>query len=69
MRDLSIFIDGTVPMCKEVLTTNESAVLGNVFSDSLESIWEKGKEIYLAHIANKYPEKCAVCDEFYTYNF
>jgi spiro-SPASM protein len=69
MRDVSILIDGTVPICKEVLANQGSPLLGNVFHDSLESIWGKGAEIYLAHTANKYPEKCAVCDEYYTYNF
>jgi spiro-SPASM protein len=69
MRDISILIDGTVPLCKEVLTGKDSTILGNVFKDSFESIWEKGMEIYLAHAEGKYPEKCAVCDEYYTYNF
>ncbi len=69
MRDVSILIDGTVPLCKEVLTAPGSPVLGNVFRDSLESIWETGMEIYLAHADKKYPPLCAVCDEYYTYNF
>ncbi len=69
MRDISILIDGSVPMCKDVLTGKGSPMLGNAFTDSLESIWEKGAEIYLAHTKDTYPEKCAVCDEYYTYNF
>jgi spiro-SPASM protein len=69
MRDVSILIDGTVPLCKEVLASEGNLILGNAFSNSLESIWEKGAEIYLAHAAGKYSEKCAVCDEYYTYNF
>ncbi|MDR2900876.1 MAG: spiro-SPASM protein [Treponema sp.] len=69
MRDVSILIDGTVPLCKEVCTGEGSPLLGNVFTNSLESIWDKGAEIYLAHTEGKYPKTCAVCDEYYTYNF
>jgi spiro-SPASM protein len=69
MRDISILIDGTVPMCKEVLTGENSLMYGNVFTNSFESIWEKGEEIYLAQTEGKYSKLCAVCDEYYTYNF
>ncbi len=66
MRDMSILIDGTVPLCREALAGH---VQGNAFGDSLESIWEKSLGMYLDHGENKYPGICAVCDEYYTYNF
>ena len=66
MRDISILMDGSVPMCREVL---DREILGNVFRDSLESIWEKGMGIYKTHIEKNYSDPCAVCDEYYTYNF
>ena len=81
MRDMPILIDGTVPVCREdmaalslVLKTGEasngeSPCLGNVFADSLETIWEKGQLRYVQHCDKKYERLCAGCDEYYTYNF
>ena len=82
MRDMPILIDGTVPLCSADLSavTNapelaagnsgqERRVLGNVFSDSLADIWERGKRFYLRQCEGKYDGSCAVCDEYYTYNF
>jgi len=69
MRDMPVLINGDVPLCREdlsVLKGEKNIILGNVFNDSLESIWKRG-EFY-------YKEKtpcglCADCDEYYTYNF
>jgi spiro-SPASM protein len=60
VRDMVIFPDGSVPMCREcVLDTDGSGGL-NVFSDGLAAVWEKtGKETTL----------CKDCDEYYTFNF
>ena len=44
-------------------------VLGNVFSDTLAHIWEKGMPFYTEHCEKKYTGLCADCDEYYTYNF
>jgi spiro-SPASM protein len=67
MRDMPILIDGTAPLCREDLKNER--ILGNVFTDSLESIWRKGEAYYREHCQNKYTGICANCDEYYTYNF
>jgi spiro-SPASM protein len=73
MRDIPVLIDGTVPLCREELSVlkkdDKSNILGNVFSDSLESIWQKGEGFYLRHCEKKYEGLCAACDEYYTFNF
>lgn len=67
MRDLSVLIDGTVPVCREDLAV--SFPLGNAFREPLADIWRRGAERYAAHCAGTYPDICARCDEYYTYNF
>lgn len=57
-RDMTILCNGDVPLCHEFYSTN---IMGNVFSESIQSIWEK---ISLTEI-----EECKNCDEYYTYNF
>jgi len=73
MRDMPILIDGTVPVCKEELKIikehDGSLSLGNVFTDSLENIWQEGAKRYKEHCRKNYIGKCADCDEYYTYNF
>jgi spiro-SPASM protein len=73
MRDMPILIDGTVPLCREDLTVlkdgEKNRILGNVFTDSLESIWQNGTPHYGEHCKKNYPKICAECDEYYTYNF
>ena len=66
-RDLSILIDGSVPMCREDLQHKHP--LGNIFEEDIETIWGRGNEYYRKHIEAKYPELCRSCDEYYTYNF
>jgi spiro-SPASM protein len=66
-RDMAILLDGTVPLCREDLRREH--VLGNAFGEELALIWDRGEELYLQHIAEKYPSLCASCDEYYTYNF
>jgi spiro-SPASM protein len=65
MRDMPVLIDGTVPLCRE----ENSRTLGNVFTDSLESIWQNGKRYYIEHCKKNFNGPCADCDEYYTYNF
>ncbi|MDR1250738.1 MAG: spiro-SPASM protein [Treponema sp.] len=77
MRDMPVLIDGTVPFCREDLEAlKERAdgcpgprVLGNVWSDSLETIWERGERLYIEQCEKNYKGICAGCDEYYTYNF
>jgi spiro-SPASM protein len=77
MRDLPVLIDGTAPRCREELGALggqgsaglSSVILGNVWNDSLETIWEQGGSFYLEQCGKKYTGICAECDEYYTYNF
>jgi spiro-SPASM protein len=81
MRDMPVLIDGTAPVCREDLAALGAALRGqaggaaNVFSDSLESVWERGQPLYERQCEKVYegpPERpglCAECDEYYTYNF
>jgi len=79
MRDMPVLIDGTVPLCREELNLlkdqfkgqcgENNRSLGNVFTGSLESIWQKGMEYYGEHCKKNYTGICVNCDEYYTYNF
>ena len=67
MRDLVIFHDGTVPRCKQDI--NAEFVLGNLCKDTVEAVWEANTRFYLEHCSGTYDRHCAVCDEYYTFNF
>jgi spiro-SPASM protein len=72
MRDLPVLINGDVPLCREnlsVLKGEKKDILGNVFADSLETIWQNGDKYYKEQCVKKYTGLCAGCDEYYTYNF
>ncbi|MDR0583436.1 MAG: spiro-SPASM protein [Treponema sp.] len=72
MRDMPVLLDGTVPFCREdlgALKGRKDGALGNVWNDSLESIWERGQRFYIEQCEKKYGGICAGCDEYYTYNF
>ena len=71
MRDMPILIDGTVPLCRERIgaETQDAAVLGNAFGESLAAIWERGTAHYLRQAEGRSEAFCERCDEFYTYNF
>jgi spiro-SPASM protein len=66
-RDFPILLNGDVPMCREVFGRESS--LGNVFVDSLESIWDAGASFHDHHVDGRYPGICETCDEYYTFNF
>jgi spiro-SPASM protein len=70
-RDMNILLDGRVPSCRENLAALKegSEVLGNAFSDDLSFIWENGAALYNGHCKAEYSGICALCDEYYTYNF
>ncbi|MCL2267383.1 MAG: spiro-SPASM protein, partial [Treponema sp.] len=72
MRDFPVLLDGSVPLCREdlkALKGDKNNILGNVFDDSLENIWQKSEKYYIEHCGKKYQGICADCDEYYTYNF
>ena len=65
-RDLTILTNGDVPRCRECINTN---IIGNVFKNSLEDIWNKNESLIQAHINHQYDEICGKCDEYYTFYF
>ena len=65
-RDVSILINGDVPLCKEHIFDN---ICGNIFEDKLEDIWQKGLETFVCHMNHEYKGLCKNCDEYYTFNF
>jgi spiro-SPASM protein len=72
-RDLHVFLDGTVPLCREILpgtgSIEEGTILGNLRGDSLEEVWQRGARRYLEHTRQQWGEPCGRCDEYYTFNF
>jgi len=66
-RDMSILIDGTVPLCREDLYA--SRPFGNAVRDDLSLIWSGGRTMYEYHTGCNYEGICGACDEYYTYNF
>jgi spiro-SPASM protein len=67
MRDFPVLIDGTIPLCREDIEGKFK--LGNALHDDLEAVWKRGEARYLEHAEKNYTGPCAVCDEYYTYNF
>ncbi|ULQ60135.1 spiro-SPASM protein [Brucepastera parasyntrophica] len=66
-RDMSILIDGAVPLCREDIYAARFS--GNVITDGLEQIREKVRPVYDEHTQCVYKGLCEDCDEYYTYNF
>ncbi len=66
-RDLSVLINGDVPMCRE--DVQRARLLGNLLSEPLQEVWERGEAVYREHLAEAYGVCCQTCDEYYTYNF
>jgi spiro-SPASM protein len=75
-RDLSILLDGTVPLCRDF--SQGGIVLGKAFAPAgggLAAAWEAGEAYHAAHIeacrsgsGSGFPAPCEACDEYYTYN-
>ncbi len=65
-REISILLDGTAPLCDQDL--DRGYVLGNVFTEGLETVWQAGEQYYHQHISQSYPELCKNCDEYYVFN-
>ncbi|MCL2602542.1 MAG: spiro-SPASM protein [Treponema sp.] len=72
-RDVTILLDGSVSCCREdvgALKGSSSKLLwGNVFRETLSTIWKRGEAVFAEHCAGEYKGICADCDEYYTYNF
>ena len=66
-RDMSILIDGTVPLCREDIYASRS--YGNAVRDEISLIWAGEQSIYEQQCGCNYEGMCGACDEFYTYNF
>jgi spiro-SPASM protein len=51
MRDLPVLLNGAVPLCREDLSAlrGKGPLLGNVYEDSLETIWSRGEKHYVEH--------------------
>jgi spiro-SPASM protein len=67
LRDLVILHNGDVPRCKQDI--NAEFPLGNLVQDPIEKVWEGNARFYLDHCAGDYDPSCAICDEYYTFNF
>ncbi len=66
-RDLSILIDGTVPLCREDIYGTFSA--GNACEEGIAAVWDRLEPVYVKHTGCQYEGLCGNCDEYYTYNF
>jgi spiro-SPASM protein len=71
-RDMSILLDGRALCCREDLASlkgNGDKAWGNVFTEDLAVVWERGAALYMEHCNAEYRGICGHCDEYYTYNF
>lgn len=68
-RDLEIFSNGDIPVCKQDF--NGETIAGNAGQSSMNEIWEKLKVYFLLNYKEKYEKMhiCKNCDEWYTFNF
>ena len=66
LRDMAILSDGSVLFCKDF---GFEQIRGNAFSEGIEQLWKLGEHDAENHINECYPEKCGICDEYYTFNF
>jgi spiro-SPASM protein len=66
-RDLAVFLDGTVVVCRDDFS--RTMPLGNAWTESWETIWERGAALYGRHLKEDWPEVCRNCDEWYTFHF
>lgn len=65
-RDVTVLCDGSVPLCREHILDQ---VLGNVFNEGLDFVWNKMNSFLEEHLSCKYNGLCEKCDEYYTFNF
>lgn len=65
-RDMVILCNGDVPLYKESMLDDS---VGNVFNESVESVWRKSDYLMEKQINKEYDEISRKCDEYYTFNF
>ncbi|TGL48180.1 spiro-SPASM protein [Leptospira kemamanensis] len=66
-RDLYLSVTGEVSICKQ----NQTEIIGNLFTESFESIWKRGLPFFHHSFKgehDKIPAPCLNCDEWYTFN-
>jgi spiro-SPASM protein len=66
-RDLAVFLDGSVVVCRDDF--DRTMPLGNAFTESWETIWDRGAALFGRHLKEDWPEVCRNCDEWYTFHF
>lgn len=66
-RDLTVLVDGSVPMCREDIYAKH--VAGNVLNSGVEAVWGALEPYHDQHVKGDYPSLCRNCDEYYTFNF
>ncbi len=66
-RDLAVFLDGTAVVCRDDFARTQP--LGNVWTDSLEHVWNQGSALWALHVGESWPAVCQNCDEWYTFHF
>ncbi len=68
-RDLEIFSNGTVPLCKQII--NDTNIIGNLNNEKIIDIWNKLKTPFRDNYHTDFNKIniCRKCDEWYTYNF
>lgn len=67
MRDVSVLVDGTVPLCREDLGRRSPA--GNILKEAMENIWKGSGQLWESHASGIWPAHCTECDEYYTWNY
>jgi len=66
-RDLAVFLDGTAVVCQDDFERTQA--LGNVWSESLGDLWDRGASLFGRHVREDWPGVCRNCDEWYTFHF
>lgn len=68
-RDLEIFSNGDIPMCKQDITIKNK--LGNINDNNMLNILKNLEKYYLLNFNEDFEKlpMCKNCDEWYTYNF
>lgn len=69
LRDMPVYIDGSVMPCRETIIEKDSPSYGNILRENPEEIWKRMGSGYAKHCSGDYPGICERCDEYYTFNF